>query len=309
MDKNNMGKKILFGLLIGFFVIGSVAFLMANQLKTNGAGVKYVSTAGGLALKTYHGASTDTVFKIPDYAADKNGKSLSVVEILNYSASNSEYLQELYIGPNVKTIQPWAFTNCVNLNKIVVDKENPNFTSLDGVLYSKDMKTLLLYPNKCGYKYLKDAAGNPLVDKKSGALFPDKNSGYFTVPAGVTAIGENAFYKCDKLLGITFTGDVKEVHEKAFFKCKGLTKLELLEGLTTIDVDAFSFCDNLTGDVTIPASCKKIEKYAFFSNSSLIKKIYIKADKNKIQLDGNWLPNKKDNFRKKVPFEFINQSN
>lgn len=224
---------------------------------------------------------------------------------MNYSVSNSEYLQEVYIGPNIKTIQPWAFTNCSVLDKIVVDKNNPNFTSLNGVLYSKDMKTLLLYPNKCGYKYLKDAAGNPLFDKSSGALIPDKNSGYFTVPAGVAIIGENAFYKCDKLLGVTFTGDVKEIHEKAFFKCKGLTKLDLQEGLTVIGVDAFSFCDNLTGDVTIPASCQKIEKYAFFSNSSVIKNIYIKADKNKIQLDGNWLPNKKGNFRKKVNFEFI----
>ncbi|MEI6579944.1 MAG: leucine-rich repeat domain-containing protein, partial [Eubacteriales bacterium] len=249
------------------------------------------------------------VYKIPDYAVDKNGKSQPVIEILNYSVSNSENLKEVFIGLKVKAIQPWAFSNCINLNKIVVDKENPNFTSLNGVLYSKDMKTLLLYPNKCGYQYLKDASGNPVLDKTSEEPVPDKTSGYFTVPAGVTVIGENAFYKCDKLLGITFTIDVKEIHEKAFFKCKGLTKLELQEGLVTIGVDAFSFCDNLTGDVTIPASCKKIEKYGFFSNSSVIKNIFIKASKDSIELGENWLPNKKDNFRKKVNFEFVSQFN
>lgn len=304
MDKNNMVKKILFGLLIGIFVVGSVAFLMANQLRTNGSAIKYISVESGLALKTYNGTSDDTVFKIPDYAVDNNGNSQPVVEVLDFSVSNSEYLEELYIGANVLSIQPWAVTNCVNLNKIVVDSGNPAFASLNGVLYSKDMKTLLLYPNKCGYTYSKDASGNPVLDENEAPV-PDKTSGYFAVSAGVTTIGENAFYKCDKLLGIVFTGDVQEIREKAFFKCKGLTKLELREGLVTIGVDAFAFCDSLTGDVTIPATCKKIEKHAFFSNSSVIKNIFIKADKNEIQLDDNWLPNKKDNFRKKVNFEFI----
>ncbi len=296
MSKNGIAKKILFGLLIGCFVIGSVAFLMANQLKTNGKAVKYVSVDAGLALKTYNGASDDTVFIIPDSAVDSNGNTQPVVEVLDYSVSNSEYLEELYIGANVKTINPWAVTNCVNLNKIVVDPNNPYFTAQDGVLYSKDRQTLLLYPNRCGYQYVTDAAGKPV---------PDAQSGYFTVPPGVTVIGENAFYKCDKLLGIAFTGDVLDIREKAFFKCKGLTKLELREGLITIGVDAFSFCDGLTGDVTIPSTCKKIEKYAFFSNSSVIKNIYIKAGEDEIQLSDNWLPNKKDNFRKKVNFEFV----
>ena len=308
MDKSITVKKILFGLLIGVFVVGSVTFLVANQLRTNGAGVKYAVTDGGLALKTYNGASGDTVFVIPDNAADKKGVTMPVVEILDYSVSNSENLKEVYIGPNIKTIHPWAFTNCVNLEKIAVDEKNSNFTSLNGVLYSKDMKTLLVYPNKCGYTYSTDNAGNLIVDKDEKPV-PDKNSGYFTVPPGVNIIGENAFYKCDKLLGITFTGDVEEIREKAFFKCKGLTKLELQEGLVTIGVDGFSFCDSLTGDVFIPASCKKIEKFAFFSNSSKLNSIMIKADKNEIQLADNWLPNKKDNFRKKVPCEFITPNN
>ncbi len=304
MNKKNIVKKILFGLLIGIFVVGSVAFLMANQLKTNGAGVKYAGVDSGLALKSYNGASDDAVFIIPDNATDKNGVLQPVVEILDYSVSNSENLKELYIGPNVKTIHPWALTNCVYLEKIVVDDNNKNFTSLDGVLYSKDMKTLLVYPNKRGYNYINDTIGESVLDENEKPV-PDKTSGYFSVPAGVTAIGENAFYKCDKLLGITFTGEIQEIREKAFFKCKGLTKLELQEGLTIIGVDGFSFCDSLTGDVTIPASCKKIDRYAFFSNSSKMNKIYIKADINEIQLDDNWLPNIKDNFRKKVPYEFI----
>jgi hypothetical protein len=303
-DKKNTVKKILFGLLIGSFVIGSVAFLMANQLKTNGAAVRYVTADGGLALKTYNGASNDTIFKIPDTALDENGNPQPVIEILDYSVSNSENLEELYIGANVKNIQPWAVTNCVNLKKIVADANNPYFVSLDGVLYSKDMKTLLLYPNKCGYEYKTDASGKPVLDKDGKPVLLE-TSGYFKMPAGVNIINENAFYKCDKLLGITFTGDVKELHEKAFFKCKGLKKLELQEGLTFIGVDAFAFCDNLTGDVYIPASCRKIEKYAFFSNSSIINKIYIKAGKDEIKLDDNWLPNKKDNFRKKVALEFV----
>jgi hypothetical protein len=44
----------------------------------------------------------------------------------------------------------WAFTNNSGLTEFRVDEENAQFSAVDGVLFSKDMKTLLYYPSKKG---------------------------------------------------------------------------------------------------------------------------------------------------------------
>jgi len=244
-----------------------------QSLRTTKLTIKYVPVQDGLALKKYNGTSGDTRLVIPDMEEDQ-----PIVALGEFSVSNAGYLEELYIGANVKDIHPWAVTNCEALRAIEVDPGNPYFISVDGVLYSFDKTRLILFPNM--------------------------NSERLTIPDSVTAIAENAFYKCKNLQEIKFSPSVRVLEEKAFFRCSGLKTLGLSEGLEVIGVDAFAFCDGLEGDIYIPASCREIGDYAFCSKDSKIGKIYILADENKIALAKDWLPLKEKKARERVEFEF-----
>ncbi len=62
------------------------------------------------------------------------------------------YITEVYIPATLTSLGSDPFERDKSLIKIVVNKNNPNYTSVDGVLYSKDMKTLISYPNGNGEK-------------------------------------------------------------------------------------------------------------------------------------------------------------
>jgi len=274
----NTLKKILLFMLIGCFVAGSLTFILWYNLRTAKLSVEYASVEGGLVLRKYNGASSDTRLVIPDTAADGSGDERPVVALEEFSLSNALYLEELCVGANVRDIHPWAVTNCQALRSIEADPDNPYFTSVDGVLYSRDMTRLVLCPNM--------------------------NSERFAIPESVTAIAENAFYKCKNLLEVTFPPGLREIAERAFFRCAGLETLNLPANLEVIGPDAFAFCDGLQGDIAIPASCRMVGDYAFSSKDSKISKITILADEGAIALGRDWLPLREKKAGAKVEYEF-----
>ncbi len=55
-------------------------------------------------------------------------------------------IEEIYIGMKVTNISTEDFRYCTSLKKIEVSPANPNYMSIDGVLYSKDGSILYAYP-------------------------------------------------------------------------------------------------------------------------------------------------------------------
>ncbi len=49
----------------------------------------------------------------------------------------------------------------------------------------------------------------------------------FTVPAGVTSIGDNAFFKCDELRKVSIPDSVTSIGEEVFAGCGKLRKLSI----------------------------------------------------------------------------------
>jgi hypothetical protein len=129
-----------------------------------------------------------------------------------------------------------AFRGCSSLSAFTVDSGNPAYSSQDGVLFNNTKTTLIAYPWG-----------------KSGA---------YTIPAGVTSIGDRAFYYCSSLTGVTIPAGVTSIREGAFSQCSSLTGVTIPASVTSIGRGAFWGCGSLTG-VTIPASVTSIGENAF----------------------------------------------
>ena len=134
-----------------------------------------------------------------------------------------------------------AFTESYALTEINVDSSNPNYMSKDGVLFNKDGKELICYPDQ-------------------------KTDIEYTVSDGVVAIKDGAFADTRNLKKVTIPGNVKTIEKYAFSTMFGsLEEVVLSEGLAVIDDGAFSWCGGLTS-ITIPASVTKIGERAFIES-------------------------------------------
>ena len=214
--------------------------------------------------------STVPEIVIPD---EYNGKP--VTEIADFSMVNLENVTKITIGKNVKTIGPWAMENNKRLSAIEVDEENPYFCDVDGVLYSKDMKTLLFYPMARNAVDTTDKDGNKI------------KSISYEIPEGVETIRTKAFYKCSDLRSVTLPSTLKVIEEKAFFRCS-FDEIILPEALTFIGKDAFSYCTGLK-TITIPDLVSEIGEYAFYNCINLLE-INIASPENELTLGNKWYP-------------------
>lgn len=278
-----MNKKIkrAFSLLLVVLLL-AVTFSSCSLMNNE---PEFKESADTCAYYRYKSASTETEYTIPE---THNGKPIT--ELMAFSFSNAEYLKVLNIGKNIEKIDVWALTNCPLLEAINVAEDNPNYKSVDGVLYNKDMTALLVYPN-----------GKTPLQEKDGKIV---GGGTVKVPDSVKAIGENAFYLCNNLYSIEFNEGLESIGKMAFIKCGNLQEVNLPSTVKILGEDAFSYCNSLK-KIDIPSSVTEIGDHAFFSTSSVIEKITVRNTEDEIKLGEDWIPIVKDKVGEKVPVEFV----
>ena len=65
------------------------------------------------------------------------------IKQIGYAAfSSCNFLHDITLPNSATKVSPYAFELCSNMRRIEVESENANFTSVDGVLFDKEMKTL-----------------------------------------------------------------------------------------------------------------------------------------------------------------------
>ncbi len=125
------------------------------------------------------------------------------------------------------------------LEEIVVAPDNPYFKSVDGVLFTADMKTLLYYPAaKQGFHY-DVPEGILTIGERAfwGNLYLESVS----LPVGLTNIEWAAFADCHSLLSVSFPLTLQSVDKYAFHSCLFLQRAEV-PPQARVDETAFEYC-------------------------------------------------------------------
>ena len=119
-------------------------------------------------------------------------------------------IKTIHLGPNVKYISHNAFFNCDTLETITVDDNNQYFTSVDGVLYTKDMKALVFVPNgKQGSLVIPDTVeqmtNDAFYNKQLSSITMPSLCSETTLPPKGEQTGRSLFERCPNLTEIVFS--------------------------------------------------------------------------------------------------------
>ena len=113
-------------------------------------GIAFESIGDGTCAVVGIGSFEEKELKIPQ----KNSRGEMVTEIKSNAFKNCTKLEAIIIPKTVERIGENAFKGCASLIYIDVDMDNEYFTSISGVLFSKNKTRLIYYPpKKAGERY------------------------------------------------------------------------------------------------------------------------------------------------------------
>ena len=136
-----------------------------------------------------------------------------LVQIERYAFDCCSSLKTLDIPASVNDMSAEAFYGCDKLTGIYVNKANTTYKDVDGIVYSKDGKTLVRFPAG-----LSDVTIPSFVKTIGEYSFCGSyNITSVTIPDQVTEIGDWAFYDCDQLVGVTIGSGVTSIGGDSFY--------------------------------------------------------------------------------------------
>jgi hypothetical protein len=117
-----------------------------------------------------------------------------IEEIKDYAFKSCTNLKKITLGNNFKSLNYNIFDGCQNLEYIDIKKDNIHYKSINGVVYSADMTTLIFCPRA--------------------------KKGKFKIPKTVQHIADYAFYNCNQITQIISHKNIKTIGKDAFTGCQ-----------------------------------------------------------------------------------------
>jgi len=313
-------KKAIF---VTVLVIAVGASLLLSFRSLSKKVYSYDDADGGYMLSEFSGGEKDNILSV-DYVINEDGSvdmEKPIVAVRNYAITCNETLDFIFIGANVKKLEYNCFYYCTRLKAVFVDENNPYYTSVDGVLYNRDMTEIILHPIRNAEYRATLAKGMKAPESESDCedfleeyekLFPDVDddvhekvgkAAVYDIPDTVTDIAPFCFSYADKLKHINLPEGLKTIGQMSFFKCTSLEDIYLPDGLESIGPDGLSYCEKLEY-IFVPASVTSIGHHAFFGCLG-VDAIYLGApDEDAVETGEGWLPKQNERSLRNVSAVF-----
>lgn len=154
--------------------------------------LEYESLGNGTCAVVGIGTYTDSYITIPEKSPDGH----IVIAIQDKAFYGNSFIRAIEIPSTVSSIGDLAFANCSQLVYLSVDDKNMMFKDIGGVLYNIDESMLICYPSA-------------------------SSSATLEISSSVTKICSMAFYGCENLKQINYSGSIEdwekiEIQEKNY---------------------------------------------------------------------------------------------
>lgn len=231
------------------------------SIEVASANANYSSYDGALynkpmtTLIVYPAAKPDTYYRFPS----------TVTGLATECLNGALYLKGVELSQSMVNVEAVSLFGS-SIETVDVAAANPRFSSIDGVLVSKNRDALIWYPSgRTAETYTIPSSITTLGEYSMGT----SQLVYIDIPETVTSIGIALFHTSKKLERFSMPSGFKgELPQGIAYNCYGLQSVKLPNGITAIGANAFQGCEALK-QIDLPAGIKKIGYLAFAYNYAL----------------------------------------
>lgn len=199
-------------------------------------------------------------------------------EIESFAFCGCEAITSIKLPKSLKTFDGSCFGGC-NIEAYEIDSDNPYYTAVDGVIYSKDLATLVAFPSAYPNKHFKMPATTRVIGDSAfmdsqidsielpdsltiieGGAFQGSRIRAMVMPDSITEIGELTFRWCGELEHVRLSRSLKVLPQQAFSGCPKLARLEIPSNIKTIYYLSLLWAGNLNAimESAVPPEIKGI---------------------------------------------------
>jgi len=169
----------------------------------------------------------------------------SVVYITGHAFTQCNSLTSMYIPASVTFFNNNPFYDCAGMTAVTVDPANIDNESVDGVLFNKELTTIIYYP-------------------------PAKVGSSYVIPSTVDYVRSSAFMNCLNLTSVTIPESVKTIRSGMFMGCTNMTSINAyptvpvdLTSTNSDSNDVFKGINTTTCVLHVPIGSKNLYAAAF----------------------------------------------
>lgn len=231
----------------GVFVFAGIRYEVFKDYVYTDGNRKAVSALKVLPLKNDTYAGKVTIPEIVSY----HRRKLSVTKVDYRAFNNCPELKEVVVPKSVTSFP--SIYGSPEVERVTVDKENPEYRSLDGVLYARgrfrnadtDGCTELMYypPAHPGERFVFPEFVDSIAD---GAFSGCEMLKSVVLSDKVTYIPSGTFANCINLESITWGAGLRSIWGKAFENCTALKSIVFADSIEDVSSSAFRGCVNIS---------------------------------------------------------------